>query len=112
MDEVVKTKWVAALRSGEYKQDQGHLQTKFGFCCFGVLCDLHSKETGIQWERLSYGGSAYGGLRGFPPSFVTEWADITDSLRVEIDGEIKTLDGHNDKGRTFLEIAQAIEEQL
>ncbi len=43
--------WVAALRSGTYQQGQGRLRGGGNcFCCLGVLCDLHSKETGIQWE--------------------------------------------------------------
>lgn len=35
-----KAKWVAALRSGEYKQTREFLRTSTGFCCLGVLCDL------------------------------------------------------------------------
>lgn len=41
-----KTKWVAALRSGEYKQTDGKLyrsgfertSLKTGYCCLGVAC--------------------------------------------------------------------------
>ena len=38
-----KEKWVAALRSGKYKQDkdQGLLETDDGkFCCLGVACKV------------------------------------------------------------------------
>lgn len=31
-------KWIAALRSGEYKQYIGALQTSKGYCCLGVAC--------------------------------------------------------------------------
>lgn len=41
-------KWCKALRSGEYKQGYGHLQTSSGYCCLGVACDVfipkHKKE--------------------------------------------------------------------
>lgn len=29
-------KWIEALRSGKYKQANGYLQTKDGYCCLGV----------------------------------------------------------------------------
>lgn len=35
----VKT-WIRALRSGDYKQTTGSLQSADGFCCLGVACDL------------------------------------------------------------------------
>lgn len=36
--------WVAALRSGEYKQGRGCMRNKFdAYCCAGVLCDVYSK---------------------------------------------------------------------
>lgn len=37
-------KWVAALRSDEYKQGTGRLRGVAGFCCLGVACDLAVKE--------------------------------------------------------------------
>lgn len=40
MDQALKARWVAALRSGEY--EQGHMRLRKGdrFCCLGVLADL------------------------------------------------------------------------
>jgi hypothetical protein len=32
--------WINALRSGKYKQARKKLQTKNGYCCFGVACEL------------------------------------------------------------------------
>lgn len=40
MDQKLKRKWVAALRSGKYKQGKNRLKTKHGFCCLGVLRDV------------------------------------------------------------------------
>lgn len=31
-------KWIAALKSGEYKQTKGHLQHYNAYCCLGVAC--------------------------------------------------------------------------
>jgi hypothetical protein len=50
MNADVKTRWLTALRSGEYKRAEGRLHKKDintgeeSFCCFGVLCDLAVKE--------------------------------------------------------------------
>ena len=49
------TKWIAALRSGQYKQARGSLRRTVGdfgedtgYCCLGVLCDL----SGIgEWDK-------------------------------------------------------------
>jgi hypothetical protein len=46
----IKAKWVAALRSGEYKQGRGRLKFRregsdeAEFCCLGVLCDILDKD--------------------------------------------------------------------
>lgn len=37
----IRTKWLAALRSGEYKQNtDGALRKHDCYCCLGVLCDV------------------------------------------------------------------------
>lgn len=50
MNAEVKTQWVEALRSGQYKQgqEQLHKASPEGdrFCCLGVLCDL-AKKAGV-----------------------------------------------------------------
>ena len=44
-------KWIAALRSGEYKQGRSYLRDGAEYCCLGVLCDVYRKETGKgEWE--------------------------------------------------------------
>ena len=45
-------KWVAALRSGEYKKTKHRLRDEKGFCCLGVACDVYAKETGEgKWKK-------------------------------------------------------------
>ena len=47
--EEVKGKWLAALRSGEYRQGEGQLRSEDGgYCCLGVLCDVIDPE---GWGR-------------------------------------------------------------
>jgi hypothetical protein len=46
MNQEVKAKWIAALRSGKYKQGHHFLARKkadekdFSYCCLGVLCEI------------------------------------------------------------------------
>lgn len=45
MKKALKAKWVAALRSGEYKQTTGQLvhesvRGNLSYCCLGVLCEI------------------------------------------------------------------------
>jgi hypothetical protein len=72
----VKAKWVAALRSGEYKQGLTRLKTVYEgidpkFCCLGVLCDLHDKELNCEQSFESIAGEL--------PDHVKEWAGLEEN---------------------------------
>jgi hypothetical protein len=50
MDPVVKAEWVAALRSGDYRQGKLALRTENAeYCCLGVLCDLYAQKGEGEW---------------------------------------------------------------
>lgn len=112
MNDVVK-KWVAALRSGEYKQTKKFLHTRYAgedrFCCLGVLCDLAVKEGIIPSPSKSdrYHNS-YDHERAYLPDSVMEWVKINESTG-EYDAVGGNLSGLNDKGKSFSEIADIIE---
>jgi hypothetical protein len=112
MNPEVKARWVAALRSGKYKQGQKVLRSaKDKFCCLGVLCDIKNPA---QWDS-GLCGYEFAGHVHFVPSEIREWAGLPQSLggaEVTINGTIDSLADHNDAGRTFAEIADAIEQQL
>ena len=45
----LKSKWLAALRSGKYQQGHETLHPTFDrFCCLGVLCDV----AGYEWRPV------------------------------------------------------------
>ena len=75
MDKQIKAQWIAALRSGQYKQGHEFLRRDNEFCCLGVLCDLYDAT---QWqpssEVYSYGKGA--GYYIYPPDAVWQWAGI------------------------------------
>ena len=124
MNTDVKLKWIAALRSGEYKQGNGKLRTEDNkYCCLGVLSDLYNKETGKgQW--LEDDGNAYSFKTNesvYSSSLCTldvmKWAGI-DSSACFVDGldpkiyRARTLAYLNDNGTSFKEIAKIIEKHL
>jgi len=48
--------WVAALRSGDYRQGNGRLVKEVNgerqHCCLGVACDLFAERVGIELKRV------------------------------------------------------------
>jgi hypothetical protein len=103
MNPEVKARWVAALRSGEYKQAKNSLRKQDAFCCLGVLCDLYDSS---QWHGVAYGEEHKTGL---PTLEVMTWAEfepysnsrtLFKTPKVVISGETLDLDEHNDKGRS------------
>ena len=95
----VKARWVAALRSGDYKQGVCRLATDDKFCCFGVLCEL---------SKLPYKGNDI-----LPDIDVRTWSGVNFLPWVIYEGNSTSLPYLNDKvGLTFPEIADIIEAQL
>ena len=71
----IAMKWAKALRSGEYKQTEGQLRGDNGFCCLGVLCNLHAQEhPKIAEKEIS--PCTYMGEDTALPEAVIEWAGI------------------------------------
>lgn len=59
MEQELKDKWIAALRSGKYKQGVGLLHDRnHRFCCLGVLCEV----AGIKAERVQDHDAQFMGL--------------------------------------------------
>lgn len=97
----LKKKWVAALRSGDYKQGRNSLKQGKGdkatYCCLGVLCEIE-------------------GLRRAPTDFLTE----SQLKKVGMSGEMQQrLAKMNDAYRpdcghqySFKRIATYIEKHL
>lgn len=135
MNERIKREWVAALRSGKYKQTTERLH-KMGdggpdrYCCLGVLCSLAAQEGVVdavipdpaegyvqysgRWDHVSDRSTTT------LPYPVTRWADLTSS-NPYIGNEPAWSAGlkhpwalaeYNDNGYTFEQIADLIEEYL
>lgn len=91
-------KWVATLRSGDYKQGKRYLRFNDKFCCLGVACDIIDKT---KWY-------AYGNIYNY--GIFTSVLDDDTVKYIGLDDQ-NYLIAMNDSGKTFDEIADYIEEK-
>lgn len=116
-------KWVAALRSGKYKQAKNILAKIKGphvsHCCLGVACELyiaegHPLKVEVDKHRDGYGPcKVYGGYADTPPTEVIKWLGLREdngAFKFRVMGE-ESLAELNDAGKRFTTIANVIESQ-
>ena len=101
MDAELRDKWVAALRSGKYKQGQINLRSSDDrFCCLGVLADVINPE---NWSQLD--GPAVWGDDGFSSVYTLRQSIIAD------DACFPLVEMNDAEGKSFNEIADYISAQ-
>jgi hypothetical protein len=122
--------WVAALRSGKYKQCKQKLTDGIGHCCLGVGAEL-AAEAGVcvrtTRTRVDESGeeltiTEFDGLYGWLSPDVREWLGLQDNcgkffvgeenplaiLNIKSESSLAML---NDSDKTFAEIADVIESE-
>jgi hypothetical protein len=120
MNPEIKTKWLTALRSGNYEQGREQLATLTEggttFCCLGVLCEIAVGEGIIKSEPsngneyLKYDTGSF-----YLPELVSEWAGLDNN---DCPHNPELLDGVNvgtlndERNLDFLAIADRIESDL
>jgi hypothetical protein len=95
-----KAKWIAALRSGEYKQGEGELHNphRDTYCCLGVA----GRIAGVSAEDLRRDGF-----------LKKEMSNSIPYCLVNDNGTVSRLIAMNDsEGKSFSEIADYIESNL
>lgn len=115
----IKEKWLAALKSGKYKQGKHALcrtnDDEKSFCCLGVLCDLHrktKKKKGFIWQQSdSKNDLMYNGSASYLPIEVQKWAGIGRKGSFNENGTAQDLASVNDntQGNTFKAVIEKIE---
>lgn len=87
LDAETKAKWIAALRSGDYKQTKNALKNSYSdsYCCLGVLCVVSGIEAG---------GYAYPVIANLVPNWV-RYSKMNDA-----------------QGKDFNYIADCVEKEL
>ena len=105
MNADLKTKLLAALRSGDYTQTRGRLRDDTGFCALGVLCDV----SGIGvWRREGDGSFCFLG-----PDEKANATYLPRALAEDVPKPLqRELTKMNDNGMLFSAIADWIEENL
>ncbi len=114
----VKKRWIKELRSGVYKKTCCSLRHGDRFCVLGVLCDLHAKATGGEWE-----GGHYKGRGSELPDEVRYWAGLEGYSAMvglaPLESKYESLAQMNDgvdqdklSARSFKQIANCIERHL
>ena len=100
--------WVAALRSGQYKQGKNALRRGDTYCCMGVACDLFDST---HWnEESGYRAPGSGTDNNiYLPGQIRRWFGLNDIAGTYGRGECLTY--HNDNGMSFDEIADLIESE-
>jgi hypothetical protein len=107
MKSKLKADWIAALRSGNYKQAKHALTNGEGFCCLGVLCEVETLDKKFQadgefWSYVFEGEEYEENIEGGFQNEVGLSNDQIDQLVIMND----TYD------KNFNEIADWIEENV
>jgi len=112
LDPEKKAKWLAALRSGNFKQAYNFLYDKTGgYCCIGVYMQevkgykRHASDSDDCFPQLS---------QEYPTESSTctpSWISCMEDEGISKD-QTHNLAHMNDNGKSFAEIADYIEENL
>src|SRR5687767_2980139 len=112
MKKHIMEKWVAALRSGEFKQTRGTLEDSKGNCCLGILCNLALVE-GVcdYYPENSIRVARFDGSCDILPFSVMKWAGMKseDGCFGNKETGVAYLTEINDDGASFDKIADIIE---
>lgn len=123
MNQKLKAKWVAALRSGEYMQGAGRLKivdgTRVTHCCLGVLCEVMGVKIEMRSSYSHLSESTHQRLDDFMtrnPQHATKSLPH-DPLSYPQENQLTRMnDGSSTttpvRKHSFLEIADWIEENL
>lgn len=109
-----KTKWLKALRSGEYKQGKGQLVREDNggdrFCCLGVLVDV---DQGFEEkERMAWDGTSLGSELRADGSFTALTGNLLERYGIKRHEQGHLIKMNDDRNNRFTTIANWIEKNL
>jgi hypothetical protein len=111
IDQETKDKWIAALRSGNYKQGKTQLrrddETGSEFCCLGVLCEVMGKET-----CTSYGLGTEAYLFSWPDGAPRKFTVSLPFDVIDETTQYSLMEFNDDCAWSFSMIADWIEENI
>lgn len=114
--------WVADLRSGKFSQTRHTLKDDAGYCCLGVACETHARESGTRGRWAMRKDEETDGMSlhyvvqgeanaGVLPAPVAIWFGVSDNPMLIMGGDQSQPCGYlNDAMEwTFGQIADAVE---
>jgi hypothetical protein len=112
-----KDLWVAALKSGEFKQTHSRLHDGKGYCALGVLaalamlngqCTYSPKKESFdgRWQTLSFNIMKWADIAQFDDEFLEKGAG---KVKFMYKGKRTSIGDLNDSGVGFKELADIIE---
>lgn len=132
----IKALWLTALRDDRFQQGQFSLRrmsregAEFKYCCLGVASELfrtsEANANKIEWERVEKSTyHSFGGCHSLLNKEVIEWMGasgahcafvrVSDEIRQQyslFEAHIFSIAELNDRGVSFSDIANIIEENL
>lgn len=117
LKQITREDWIAALRSGEYKQAQGRMYNEFqdAYCCLGVACKL----AGVPLEILSTPQAKSSSFNFLGKEEAKQMYEMLGVHRTPIDrrfglsskdyNSTYVLASRNDAGQSFADIADFLE---
>lgn len=115
MKKEIADKWIAALESGDYAQCRGQLRkpnkkkSKYGFCCLGVLCNIHAQEH-PEIAAKETDPEMYLDRTALLPDAVREWADISSGFAYIPSLGDDLTEINDEQRKSFKQIAKIIKE--
>ena len=103
--------WVAALRSGEYKQSRAALQAINGHCCLGVGGEVMEKRGMATRRQGEEDGKAGGKLKGLTLENYPEHKAIAKALGLSVEEGRKLVRMNDERRQSFEQIAKYIERE-
>lgn len=110
MNEELKARWVAALRSGKYRQGRGSLVSasvlgQLSYCCLGVACEIFHEELDVRKSYTDGEIQFDDSVHYFPQK-------VSNALGVGIETEMSLANLNDAENKDFEEIADWIEGNL
>lgn len=103
-----QTLWIAALRSGDYRQGRNSLCDNRNYCCLGVAAELF--QTPTTEVRTDPEGTVYFDTHcGVAPTYVMEALGLRGNTGPSRGNPFRSLAALNDNGCSFDEIADILE---
>ena len=108
MNKLLKTKWIEALLSGNYRQIKTRLTNRGkGRCCLGVLMDVAGFKKTRAYDNIGYKADNYGNIE-----FASLTYDFILSNDIKFISVHKLIDMNDKENKSFEEIASYIESNM